>query len=576
MNLFGPILRWELVRIARRQRLTMSRTLFALTLFAIAVSAYWLAHQGLRGRFTLREVARVTEGLFYGLLAMLFVAVATFTPQWTSDAITGEKERRTLPFLLLTDLTSREIILGKLASRLAQLGTFLLAGLPIFVGLQFFGGVDPTLVWIAFGALAATMWSIGSLAMLNSVYGKTPRAAAQRTGQAIALYVVGMMMAGQLMRAFPSVGRWPGVFAFDLMDLHGWLNIANPLAAIEQITRAGGNAFSDTLWSVTRNYLLSHLALGLVFSTLAIVRLRPVAASLPLDGPPPNVRGGIALRRPPVGRLPVYWKMLWCDARPIKTRFGQVLTRILYLLSYAPVLIVLALAYHYGRTQSAAAEAINVYSRLVVTIVLSGMLLYIAGLAAGSIGRERTKQTLDELLLTDLSTTEILKQKWLAAVVSVRWMVIWVAVHWAIALLVGALHPLAVPIVAFLWIVDILYAASLGIYFAARTSTTQRAHFWTTMVGILLAIVPLSAGMMVLWLVPSHRSLPMGLFVISPPAALGVAAISVEDWRDIWNGRMQHVNALVVGTAVGAAIHLCLAGWFWMRAKQWFPRMIGR
>lgn len=576
MKLFGPILRWELIRIARRQRLTLSRTLFALALFAIAVVVYWTAYQGLRTKFSLREVARVTEGLFYGLLALLFVAVATFTPQWTSDAITGEKERRTLPFLLLTDLTSREIIVGKLASRLAQLGTFLLAGLPVFVGLQFFGGVDPTVIWIAFGALAVTMWSVGSLAMLNSVYGKTPRAAAQRTGQAIAFYVVGMMIAGQLMQAFPTVGRWPGFLSFDLSDVHEWLNIANPLAAIEQITRAVGNTFSSTLWTVFRNYALAHLALGLAFVTLAIVRLRPVAASLPLDGPTPNVRGGVALRRPAVGNRPVYWKMLWCDARPIKSRWGQALTRFVYLLSYAPVLVVLILAMHFGRSKGAVEEAINVYMRLVVTIVMSGMLLYIAGLAAGSIGRERTKQTLDEILLTDLSTTEILKQKWLASVISVRWMVLWVMLHWALALVVGGLHPLAIPTLAFLWVVDVLYAASLGIYFAARTASTQKAHFWTTMVGLLWAIAPLSLGMMAMWLLPGRSSTPIGLFMISPPAALGVAAFSLEDWQDLMNGRIEHLNAMVVGSAVGAGIHLLLAGWFWIRATQWLPRMIGR
>jgi ABC-type Na+ efflux pump permease subunit len=576
MKLFGPILRWELIRIARRQRITLSRTLFALTLFLVAAIVYWTAYKGMRDQLPIREVARVTEVLFYGLLALLLVAVAAFTPQWTSDAITGEKERRTLPFLLLTDLTSREIILGKLSSRLTQLITFLLAGLPVLVGLQFFGGVEPAMVWIALGALAVTMWSIGSLAMLNSVYGKNPRGASQRTSQALALYVVGMMISGQLLRAFPSIGRWPGVLPFDLLDVHEWLNIANPLAAVEEITRTAGGTFGDTLWRVFRNYFLAHLALGFGFITLAILRLRPVAASLPQEGPTPDVRGGVALRRPSVGRLPVYWKMLWCDARPIKSRWGQTLTRSLYLLSYVPVVVVLVLALQYGRSKGAVQESINVYTRLVVTIVLSGMLLYVAGLAAGCIGRERTKQTLDELLLTDLSTDEILKQKWLASIMSVRWMMLWVILHWALAVAIGALHPLAVPALALLWIIDVFYAASLGMYFAARTMTTQKAHFWTSMTGLLLAIAPLSAGMLALWIIPGRVTWQTGLFVISPPAALGVAAFSQSEWQDMVHGRSTTFRPLIWGMAVGAIGHAIFAACLWVQAKRWFPRMIGR
>jgi len=50
-----------------------------------------------------------------------------------SIAIAEEKERKTLDFLLASDLRSREIVLGKLASRLAYLTLVLLTGLPLLM-----------------------------------------------------------------------------------------------------------------------------------------------------------------------------------------------------------------------------------------------------------------------------------------------------------------------------------------------------------------------------------------------------------------------------------------------------------
>ena len=175
MRILGPIFRFELVRIARRQRLTTSRCLFASALSGVAAAVYITAYKEAPLPLTLHEIASITEGLCYGFLGILFAVAVMFTPQWTADAIASEKERRTLPFLLLTDLTSHEIILGKLGSRLVQIGFFVLAALPVLVGLQFFGGVEPTLILVAVAALGATMWSLGSLTMVAS--GVCPHAA---------------------------------------------------------------------------------------------------------------------------------------------------------------------------------------------------------------------------------------------------------------------------------------------------------------------------------------------------------------------------------------------------------------
>ena len=101
-------------------------------------------------------------------LHAVHLAVALLTPAYVAGAIADEKDRKTLEFLLATDLRSREIVLSKLASRLANLTLFVLTGLPILSLIQFLGGVDPNLVLAGFAVTALTMAGLGGLSILNS------------------------------------------------------------------------------------------------------------------------------------------------------------------------------------------------------------------------------------------------------------------------------------------------------------------------------------------------------------------------------------------------------------------------
>ena len=104
----------------------------------------------------------------------------------------------------------------------------------------------------------------------------------------------------------------------------------------------------------------------------------------------------------------------------------------------------------------------------------------------------------------------------------------------------------------------------------------RQAGFWTTMVGVLLAIAPLSAGMIVMWVVQGRLTWPIAFFMISPPGALGMSAFGPDTLSTALRQTPAELRWLSAGVAVGALIHLVLAGWLWNRAKRWFPRMIGR
>src|SRR5262249_4967994 len=73
-------------------------------------------------------------------------------------------------FLLTTDLTDEEIVLGKLLARLATLALLLLTGLPVLSLMELWGGIDPLLVITGFLVTAMTLLAVGSLCILVSIH----------------------------------------------------------------------------------------------------------------------------------------------------------------------------------------------------------------------------------------------------------------------------------------------------------------------------------------------------------------------------------------------------------------------
>src|SRR5207302_11017958 len=96
------------------------------------------------------EAGRIGITFFSSFTVVQLIAVFLLTPSYVAGSIAEEKERKTLEFLLATDLRNREIVLSKFSSRLCNMLLFILTGLPILSALQFMGGVDPDLVVASF------------------------------------------------------------------------------------------------------------------------------------------------------------------------------------------------------------------------------------------------------------------------------------------------------------------------------------------------------------------------------------------------------------------------------------------
>src|SRR5947209_3040403 len=227
LRLFGPVFFYDLIRAARRRRSFLFRTLYAGLLFVLIAWIYlvWITERR-GGSIPTREMANFAASFFYPFLLVQFTLAVLLTPATVASAIAEEKDRKTLEFILTTDLRDREIVVGKLAARLANLTLLILTGLPILSLLQFLGGVDPGLMFTGFAATGLTMVSLAGLSIFNSVLAKRPRDAIALTYLAAVGYLLlsglswMLLVPGLGIANFPSTATWTS--PVTVQDLVEW------------------------------------------------------------------------------------------------------------------------------------------------------------------------------------------------------------------------------------------------------------------------------------------------------------------------------------------------------------------
>ena len=139
--LFGPVFTREVVVAPRRTRIYIARSAYAAALLLLICTA-WLV---LTGTQIVRDVSDLAQfaGLVFQILAPLQLALAIFfSAMLAASAVAQEKDRRTFVLLLLTNLSNRELVLGKLLASLLHVLVMFAAGLPVFMLLALMGGIS--------------------------------------------------------------------------------------------------------------------------------------------------------------------------------------------------------------------------------------------------------------------------------------------------------------------------------------------------------------------------------------------------------------------------------------------------
>lgn len=544
---------WDVVRQARRPTFFAARLLIALVvsfqfIYMWSNSLNSINQGNLNGfaGFNYNQIIYAVRSIYMGSLSVLAVAVIVLCPILTVGTVAGDRERKIWYDLVNSPLSGWSILMGKMVGRLATVFGWVLAVLPVWAILGLVGGLDPATVLKGFIATLMYGWFYSAIGLLASVL-------CNRTRDAVGL-ATGLVL---LVLFSPALYYFFYYIFFDFSNLPVTsqslgmlLYLLNPFATITMFGLSGtpglGGFFARD-WMLVG--FISLLGPGLtLFSGLI---LRPVSQRLEgktgrknqsnksfvndIDGAGYDSRPARDLfsRADTQGLLSrTFYSPIAIKER--KVRGNSRLTRIiknmilmigLFFASYFLVTMGLeafAELSQYGFTSSQRSRR-NEFSVMIMSVsgVLNVVLLYSLTIdTAGRLTAEKESDSWLTLLSTPVDPFEILIGKGLASLWSWRIPLGFLLVCWAAGLLTNAIYPLSFALTIFVWLLQVSFAISMGIYFGSRCKSFQAVAFRAVMLWLSLQmIVPIMLSAM---------ARDSGFFGIMP-AFVAVGSLSIEE-----------------------------------------------
>jgi ABC-type transport system involved in multi-copper enzyme maturation permease subunit len=635
----GPMFFYDLMRLARRGRSTLLRCIYAVLLLGglyLIYSSRFPLEAEFRNLFKLRPKVRLEDlahfaGTFAtGIFALQSAAVLVLTPAYVSGAIAEEKERRTLELLFTTHLTDYEIVLGKLFGRLVHLFGVILAGLPILMALQVWGGVEPLLPIAGFFVTVLTLLSVGGICIYCSVACRSSFSAL------IISYAIIMPVAilGVLI---------PGCFftspvAF-MMSLEMQLGAGQfyetfwPLAASAPGPSPAPVSGSVVVVIMTLIYAVPHLLIAGFCGWGAIRSLRgsdlyhspeeaasrerrqrnrerreaerskrrlaEIAADRgwnPVEIEPDEDR--VRLVQPltehvhhPMTDHPLLWKEMYHQAGEwARLRFWSlypVSVALMLILTFVIVTLVAANDWNrsYGSTYLAAlVETVNraaTPTMRVFTILLAGAwCMTAAWKTASSLTREREGRTLGALLTLPVERYAVLNAKWWGGILRWRWLGIVILALWTTAVLCGAFHPIAAVILATAVAAHLAFLASVGVSLSLISRTTMWANF-----NMSLILLVMFAGS---WVAVAYYEVLFGGYGssggpdwwddflevgLNPVRTWWYLGLNWEEFRTEALDSEHGLRGTLGSTLAGMSVYAALAMLIWFGARRDFRKL---
>ncbi len=525
-NMFGPVFMYEVIRLGRRRLTFIMRLLYVLGIMALLSIMYlaWLDSVGYFDRYSSERVPyerlnSFATDFFYTFLAVQFGVLAFLTPAYVAGTVADEKERKTLEFLLATDLKNREIIFGKLAARVTNLLMFVLAGLPVVAFMQLFGGIDPDQLLAGIAATVITVIGLSAVSVYFSTTLRKPRDAIAMTYLFVAVYIVVSFVLGwyliYLQFLIARTGSTPIVVGdteiCDTLDIVNAVKLATDwicagnLAYVLTSTfnpMTGAGLTTDSIGTALFRYAAFWGLVTVALVGYSVARLRTIALSQGPGGSAPKkarVSRRVAMTRPGIGNDPMFWKEVFVDGGVRGGCMGWAVSIIISALIFVIPIIILWNTlidppnYVYYGNQSYTqrwddfARGMNLWCRIATGVLGFLTMLAAAVRGAGSVSGERDRDTWISLISTPLTAWEMLRGKWLGCVLGLRRAYGVLIVVWALSLLVGAVDPPMMLATVICTIVYISAFAWIGIYCSITARTTLIATVRALMISMFMA-----------------------------------------------------------------------------------------
>ena len=182
----GPVFAFESLIAARRWQLYALRSVYV-SLLLVGLTLTWGPSE--RTIKSLADAAAIGRLLLHTVIAVQLAMVLLAAPAATAGTICVNKARGTLLHTFVTDLTDREIVLGKLGARLAPVLALMAYGLPVLALGSFLGGIDMA------AALGAELVTAGvailccTVALMSSLWARKPHQALLLAYAVVGLWV---------------------------------------------------------------------------------------------------------------------------------------------------------------------------------------------------------------------------------------------------------------------------------------------------------------------------------------------------------------------------------------------------
>ena len=386
-----PLLTKELIEQASNKRTYILRVVYAAVLYGAALWQYSDISNG-------GEAAGLVNlgkgrAFFQMLVTVQSFAIMFLLPAITCGALTVEKEKDTLALLLLTKLSSWTIVFEKLVSRVLAMGTYQLLSLPLFAIVYGMGGVELSGIIHAVVSLLALTVVVASVSILCSTWFRT-------TAEAFIMSYVILFVFGCSLAANIEYTR------IHTLRMNQNRNYVTPFwqaftAALSTDTAIAMQAFAFCLvcMLIASRFLFARAFVSPRNILLEIFQ----RADRFFNDLNTSTTGGIVLV-PDRDTLPVFQPITWRETRKKSLGTFRYQFRILMFL-LAPLVLVIAAILSEGRNDfTSPFRGFPAFFWFVSVICLTIH-------STGVIPAERIRQTLDVLLVSPLTPSDIVLEK---------------------------------------------------------------------------------------------------------------------------------------------------------------------
>lgn len=438
--------------------------------------------------------------LFLVMHLVLFWAIWIVVPLATADCISRERREGTLPLLLLTPLTARDIMLAKGLAHGMRALTLGVAAVPVMVVPFLVGGID----WLDVGMVvsvnvSAFCWALAAGLLATSHNRTLHRALAWSVVWAALLFWVMMFLFGAIVWMwmvaaynFPARSYLDWRIARHFFDMGQTFSFSSD--AIRDFLRGFGQTSLKSPWAISVSLVaLSGLGLWLLMG-LAGFRLRLRSSEA---GPTAAQARMVRIFCTPSIAKDYFrrWMLRKIERNPIgwlerRTWQSRVVTW-----SWLAVLVSI-----YSVTLSDAAvfgTVLQLNHQLFAHVLVGSMALT----AAGSFRRERESGVMELLMVSTLSSKEViwgrLRGIWgqflpVATLLVTVWLYMaWIVFNPYINLQRMLGHEC---LSAGVMLAGFAAVPAIGLYFSLRCRYYMTAMAWTVLVGMVLPVVLSLAG----------------------------------------------------------------------------------